>query len=159
MMSTESRPYSNQNINFVLQIKGTKKWTLAENFSVDNPMDRYTMGMPVDPVMMSYLKGQMAETMPQDTISFDLKPRSFLFVPKGVWYSTEAEGDASALNFTFTAPTWTDLLLGALRSRLILSPERRDPAFVDHPDYNLRPALGVGYIFSKRAKKRARRPS
>lgn len=119
-----------QNINFVLQIKGTKKWILAENSSVVNPMDRFTMGLPVDPEMISYLKEPMPETMPQNTISFDLKPGSLLFVPRGVWHSTEAEGDALALNFTFTAPTWTDLLLGALRSRLVLSPEWRDTAFV-----------------------------
>lgn len=119
-----------QNINFVLQIKGTKKWVLADNSSVANPMDRFTMGLPVDPEMMSYLTEPMPETMPQNTISFNLKPGSLLFVPRGVWHSTEAEGDALALNFTFTAPTWTDLLLGALRSRLVLSPDWRETAFV-----------------------------
>lgn len=119
-----------QNINFVLQIKGTKKWHLAQNSSVINPMDRYTMGLPVDPEMMSYLEKPMAETMPEDSVSFDLKPGSLLFVPRGVWHSTEAEGDALALNFTFTAPTWSDLLLGALRSRLVLTSEWRETAFV-----------------------------
>lgn len=123
-------PHFDQNINFVLQIHGTKKWTLAANESVINPMVRHTIGQPVDPEMMSYLDRPMPITMPADTISFELKPGSLLFVPRGVWHSTEADGDALALNFTFTAPTWADLLLGALRSRLVLSPEWRQTALV-----------------------------
>jgi 50S ribosomal protein L16 3-hydroxylase len=119
-----------QNINFVLQIHGTKKWTLANNNSVMNPMDRFTMGLPVDPEMMSYLNAPMAETMPEETYSFELKPGSLLFVPRGVWHATHADGDALSLNFTFTAPAWMDLFLGALRSRLILSTEWRETALI-----------------------------
>lgn len=121
-------PHFDQNINFVLQIHGTKKWTLAPNKSVPNPMVRHTMGQPTDPEMMSYLEAPMPEEMPAETISFELKPGSLLFVPRGVWHSTEAEGDALSLNFTFSAPTWADLFLSALRSRLILSPEWRETA-------------------------------
>ncbi len=123
-------PHFDQNINFVLQIHGTKRWTLANNNSVMNPMDRHTMGLPVDPEMMSYLEEPMAEIMPKETVSFELKPGSLLYVPRGVWHSTEAEGHALSLNFTFTAPAWMDLLLGALRSRLVLSPEWRESALV-----------------------------
>ncbi len=119
-------PHFDQNINFVLQIHGTKKWTLARNRTVQNPMVRHTIGQPVDSEMMSYLDGPMIEKMPKETLSFELKPGSLLFVPRGTWHSTEAEGDALALNFTFTAPTWIDLFLGALRSRLVLSPEWRE---------------------------------
>lgn len=123
-------PHFDQNMNFVLQIQGTKIWTLAANESVINPMVRHTMGQPVDPEMMSYLDAPMVESMPQKTISFKLTPGSVLFVPRGVWHSTEAQGDALALNFTFTAPTWADLFLGALRSRLVLSPDWRESALV-----------------------------
>ena len=147
-----------QNINFVLQIHGTKKWTLANNNSVMNPMDRYTMGLPVDPEMMSYLDSPMAETMPEETFSFELKPGSLLFVPRGVWHATHADGDAISLNFTFTAPAWMDLFLGALRSRLILSTEWRETALIadekkfdsllnslihDMPNWNAQDILGA----------------
>jgi 50S ribosomal protein L16 3-hydroxylase len=124
-------PHFDQNINFVLQIHGTKKWKLASNQSVTNPMERHTMGQPVDPEMLSYLNGPMPDLMPAEEISIELKPGSLLFVPRGVWHSTEAQGHALALNFTFTAPTWADLLLGALRSRLVLSPEWRETALVE----------------------------
>ena len=121
-------PHFDQNINFVLQIHGTKKWTLAKNESVQNPMVRHTIGQPVDPEMMSYMDDEMPVNMPDKTVTFELKPGSLLFVPRGVWHSTEASGHALSLNFTFTAPTWADLFLSALRSRIIQSPEWRATA-------------------------------
>lgn len=121
-------PHFDQNINLVLQIKGIKKWTVAANHHLINPMTRHTMGQPVDPEMMSYLEHPMPTTMPADAKLYELRPGSLLFVPRGCWHSTEAEGDALALNFTFTAPTWIDLLNAALRSRLLMSPEWRETA-------------------------------
>lgn len=117
-----------QNINLVLQIHGIKKWTLAPNRSVVNPTVRHTIGQPVDPELMSYLEEEMPNSMPVENISFELKPGSLLFVPRGVWHQTEAEGDALALNFTFSPPTWADLFLSALRSRLETDPHWRETA-------------------------------
>lgn len=121
-------PHFDQNINFVLQVYGTKKWKVAPNLHVENPMTRHTMGQPTDPELMSYTNGPMPTKMPDDALSFELKPGSLLFVPRGSWHATEAEGDALSLNFTFTAPTWIDLFSAALRSRLALSPEWRATA-------------------------------
>jgi 50S ribosomal protein L16 3-hydroxylase len=120
-------PHFDQNINFVLQIHGTKIWTMAPNTDVENPLTRHTMGLEPDPEMMSYLEKPLSTTMPQAQ-KFELKPGSLLYVPRGYWHSTEAEGDALALNFTFTAPAWLDLLTAALRGRLAQSPEWRETA-------------------------------
>lgn len=118
-----------QNINFVLQIHGTKKWTIAPNTSVHNPTERHTLGQPIAPEILSYAHAEMPEVMPgADRREFILKPGSLLFVPRGYWHSTEAEGEALALNFTFSQPTWVDVFLLALRSRLSLSPEWRELA-------------------------------
>lgn len=117
-----------QNINFVLQIHGKKKWKVAPNKHVVNPMSRHTIGTPTDPELMSYLNVPMLDSEPENAESFDLVPGSLLFVPRGSWHSTEAEGDALALNFTFSAPTWIDLFSAALRSRLSMSPEWRETA-------------------------------
>lgn len=121
-------PHFDQNINFVLQIHGTKKWWLAPNTDVINPLTRLTMGLAPDPEMMSYLEGPLPEKMPKNAECIELKPGSLLYVPRGHWHSTEAEGDALALNFTFTAPTWIDLMTAALRGRLAQSPEWRETA-------------------------------
>lgn len=121
-----------QNINFVLQIHGTKVWKLAPNFHVANPTVRHTLGLPMDKELAAYtepLPIVPQEVMPSgETIEVALKPGSLLFVPRGYWHSTSAEGEALALNFTYNQPSWADLLTVALRSRLNLSPEWRELA-------------------------------
>lgn len=117
-----------QNANFVLQLHGKKKWWLAPNHSVTNPLTRHTLGLPVDPEMETYVTQPMPTKMPPDAQVIELTPGSVLFVPAGIWHATLAEGDALALNFTYHAPAWLDLLMSALRSRLALSPEWRATA-------------------------------
>ena len=121
-------PHFDQNINFVLQLRGTKKWWLAPNQHFENPTQRHTMGLPLDPELASYSRSPMPKRMPANSRKIVLKPGSLLFVPRGFWHSTEAEGEALALNFTFSQPTWIDLFTTALRTRLSLSSEWRELA-------------------------------
>lgn len=121
-------PHFDQNINFILQIHGTKIWKLAANEHVENPLTRHTMGTKPDDEMATYIDQELPTQMPKSARTIELKPGSLLFVPRGYWHSTEAQGEALALNFTFTAPTWIDLFTTALRSRLALSPEWRATA-------------------------------
>ncbi len=121
-------PHFDQNINFVIQVHGTKTWRLAPNHHVKNPMTRHTMGSAPDPELDTYLEDDLPTQMPDNAQIVVLKPGSVLFVPRGYWHSTEALSEALALNFTFTAPTWIDLFTMALRSRLALWPEWRETA-------------------------------
>jgi 50S ribosomal protein L16 3-hydroxylase len=121
-------PHFDQNINFVLQISGTKKWWIAPNLHVANPMTRHTMGLPCDLELESYLEAPMPTSMPAGIAPIELKAGSLLFVPRGSWHSTEAISDALSLNFTFTAPTWIDLFTAALRGRLAQSSVWRETA-------------------------------
>lgn len=117
-----------QNINFVLQLHGTKTWWLAPNETFENPTERYTIGQPVDPELATYAMQELPNSMPEPQEKVVLKPGSMLFVPRGYWHRTEASGEALALNFTFSQPTYVDLFLLALRSRLTLSHEWRELA-------------------------------
>ena len=121
-------PHFDQNINFVFQVSGNKRWWIAPNHEVTNPMTRHTMGLPTDPELESYAERPMPVKMPADAKLFELKAGSLLFVPRGCWHSTEADSDALSLNFTFTAPTWIDLFTAALRGRLAQSSEWRATA-------------------------------
>jgi len=128
-------PHFDQNVNFVLQIHGIKTWRLAPNCHVENPLSRHTMGLPTDPEMQTYVRRPMPTRLPFGDSPIVLKPGSLLFVPRGTWHTTEAQSDALSLNFTYSAPTWLDLLAAALRSRLALSSEWRETANgVSHPD-------------------------
>lgn len=117
-----------QNINFVLQVRGTKTWTLARNEHVTNPLTRHTIGAEPDPELASYLEAPLPERMPPHATSFELTPGSLLFLPRGHWHETCANGDALSLNFTFSSPSWLDLFTAALRGRLAQSPEWRETA-------------------------------
>lgn len=121
-------PHFDQNLNFVLQLHGTKEWRLAPNHHVERPLTRHTIGQPIDPELATYTRAPMPAQMPADPRSIVLRPGSLLFVPRGMWHATTAETDALSLNFTYTAPTWLDLLSAALRSRLILSSAWRETA-------------------------------
>lgn len=119
-----------QNVNLVLQVHGTKHWWLAENTSVENPLSRHTLGFPIDGELSNYLAAPMPSAMPANAKMITLKPGSLLFVPRGTWHRTEAVSDALSLNFTYSAPTWLDLLSAALRGRLAQSKEWRETALV-----------------------------
>lgn len=121
-------PHFDQNLNFVLQIHGTKTWWLAPNADVARPMTRHTMGLPVDAELGTYATLPMAEDMPADRTEVVLEPGSVLFVPRGMWHATRATTDALSLNFTFSPPTWIDVFTAALRSRLALSYDWRETA-------------------------------
>jgi 50S ribosomal protein L16 3-hydroxylase len=84
------------------------------------------MGHSVDPELASYLEASLPTKMPSEAQTYELTPGSVLFVPRGYWHATEAQGDALALNFTFSAPTWIDLFTVALKSRLSQVPEWRE---------------------------------
>lgn len=117
-----------QNSNFVLQISGNKKWWIAPNTHVTNPMTRHTIGLETDPELGSYAEEIMPQEMPEDAKLFELKAGSLLFVPRGSWHKTSADSDALSLNFTFSAPTWIDLFTAALRGRLAQSGLWRETA-------------------------------
>jgi 50S ribosomal protein L16 3-hydroxylase len=121
-------PHFDQNINLVLQIKGTKKWWIAPNHHVSNPMTRHTIGTPVDPELASYAE-EMPDLFPTAATEYTLSPGSFLFVPRGAWHTTKAsDEDTLSISFTFSAPTWIDLLTAAMRGRLAQSSQWRETA-------------------------------
>jgi len=114
-------PHFDQNVNLVLQIHGEKKWWIAPNTHVTNPLTRHTMGQDCDPELESYIEEPFPTEMPKNEEEFIIKPGSLLFVPRGCWHRTEADEDALALNFTFSVPAWLDILSVALRARLAQS--------------------------------------
>ncbi len=128
-----------QNINIVLQLTGEKTWWISDNEHVRNPMTRHTIGLPCDPELESYINAQMPDSMPENKKEIVMKAGSLLFVPRGSWHMTSAKTSALSLNFTFTAPTWIDLLTSALRGRLAQSSHWRETAigFNDEVNYQI----------------------
>jgi 50S ribosomal protein L16 3-hydroxylase len=137
-------PHFDQNINFVLQLNGHKQWKLASNRHVDNPLTRHTIGQPVDIELQTYAALPMPLEMPSDCQIVDLQPGSLLFVPRGIWHSTRGFSDAMSLNFTYSAPSWIDVLTTALRSRLATSSVWRETATPANTEAFVQLLLGLG---------------
>lgn len=117
------------NANFVVQLKGMKRWRIAPNTHVPNPTDRWAMNeAELSEELAGYVTGPLPTKLPADAETFELKPGSVLFVPRGYWHQTEAFEDTLALNFTFGQPTWADLALTTLRARLLEDPAWRELA-------------------------------
>ncbi|MBV1859188.1 MAG: cupin domain-containing protein [Nannocystaceae bacterium] len=125
---TGTATHFDQNVNFVLQVHGTKRWSLAANTHVSRPMTRHRLGQPLDPELESYARLPMPRELPVDHTEVVLEPGSLLFVPRGIWHATHASTDALSLNFTFSAPTWLDVFTAALRGRLAQSNDWRESA-------------------------------
>lgn len=117
-----------QNINLIFQLKGKKRWWIAQNETFINPLTRHTLHQELDPELASYQESPLPEKMPENAQEILLEEGSFLFLPRGCWHKTSGEEEALALNFTYTVPTWIDLFGAAIRGRLSGDPKWRESA-------------------------------
>ncbi len=116
-------PHYDANANIVVQLRGTKRWTLAPNTHVVDPTDRWAMTMGFLPPELTGSDASMPRQMPAGAKVIDLLPGSVLFVPRGYWHATEvASEDTLSLNFTFSQPSWAEVVTAALLNRLHRTP-------------------------------------
>jgi 50S ribosomal protein L16 3-hydroxylase len=122
-----TRLHFDANANFVIQIAGSKRWSLAANTSVDNPTERFTTGaLEMPAALENQCHAPLLDELPDDSIEFVMEPGCVLFVPRGYWHSTETDEDSLSLNFTFSQPTWADVFTKSLQELLLNSSEWRE---------------------------------
>lgn len=114
------------NVNFVIQIHGSKRWLLAPNRSVENPTERFTANAFEMPrALEDQCHAPLIDEMPEDAIEVMMKPGCVLVVPRGYWHSTTTEEDSLSLNFTFSQPTWADVFTKSMQEHLLKFPQWR----------------------------------
>ncbi len=124
-----TRLHFDANANFVIQIKGVKRWWLAPNTSVDFPTDRYTsQSGEIGVTLEQQCHAQLLDELPSDSLEFILEPGSVLFVPRGYWHETATEEDSISLNFTYSQPTWADIFCQSIHTHLLQSSKWRELA-------------------------------
>lgn len=111
-------PHFDPNINFSLQLRGRKVWRVARNRSVDHPTERHVLGDPVCPTLLAQAHAAFPAQMPADSQTVELRPGSLLFIPRGHWHETQADGETLSLNFTFSQPSWASLVCSLIMQRL-----------------------------------------
>lgn len=121
-----TRMHFDANANFIIQLSGTKRWILAENTSVKNPTERFTVGAFEMPAALEkQCHAELLYEMPENANEIIMKPGCVLFVPRGYWHATDTEEDSISLNFTFSQPSWADVFTKSLQEWLLNSPDWR----------------------------------
>ena len=123
-----AKPHFDQNANFVVQLRGEKIWKLAPNPAITNPTTRFVMGADVSPELQMQARDRFITEMPADAETYHLRRGSVLFLPNAWWHSTVAGASGLALNFTFSQPSWADVMGEVVRRRLSLHPKWRELA-------------------------------
>lgn len=124
-----TRLHFDANANFVIQIKGSKKWRLAPNESVDCPTERFTTGsLEMPAALEKQCHAPLIDFLDEDAMEVLMEPGCVLYVPRGYWHETTTEEDSLSLNFTFSQPTWADIFTKSIQELLLRSPEWRELA-------------------------------
>ena len=113
-----------------VQLQGSKKFHVA-------PVDeiRYPAGMQYspgdDPEAMLYpqIQGRFPDWQGVQFKCVEMKPGSVLFMPRGTWHKTEAEGPSLAVSIILKPPPAVDTVLEQLRWLLLQKPEWRKPLY------------------------------
>ena len=93
------------NENFTIQLRGHKRWKMAPNSTVLNPMDRFTITGDLQASMALYWKNEMPGNLELNEVA-DLVPGSMLYVPRGYWHTVEALEPSLSLNFCIRPESW-----------------------------------------------------
>ncbi|MDD9139538.1 MAG: cupin-like domain-containing protein [Candidatus Cardinium sp.] len=126
--------------NFIFQITGKKKWILQHNANADFPLQHYDFHeYPYLPTELGMywkkdIKPPLGDT--DNLIIEELEAGSMLYLPRGLWHQTEASDSSFSLNITFSLPSVIDLLLAALRKKMVpYTIARSTPLKINKEDY------------------------
>jgi 50S ribosomal protein L16 3-hydroxylase len=116
--------------NFIIQLRGHKNWYLLPNHNAVSPTIHYDLDeQPFVPEeLRPYWRGDAPARFLAEAECVELRPGSVLFLPRGYWHATSAADEVLSVNVTFSVPTWLDLLIATVRSRLVADPRWRASA-------------------------------
>ncbi|MGW2617595.1 JmjC domain-containing protein [Streptomyces sp. NPDC001500] len=120
-------PHFDAYVNFVLHLKGEKRWRLAANTNAEHTVQHYDLAeAPYLPdELRSYWTGEAPDPDLPHGFDVTLRPGSALFVPRGAWHATTSSEATLSVNFTFSQPSRADVVLAALRRRMVADPRWR----------------------------------
>jgi ribosomal protein L16 Arg81 hydroxylase len=122
--------HADYDLNFAMLLRGNKKWRLARNETVLDPM---AMCLPAgrpqrDPRQLAYAEPvPLPERMPDDCTHVEVGPGGLVFLPRGWWHETDATGECLQLNIVVKGPAWVTVLTDGLAGTLVT--DRRWRAF------------------------------
>jgi hypothetical protein len=104
--------------NFQLQLQGDKRWRLADNTHIKNPLlPHHHLAHPVEEAYARELPFPLEMPEPSDIL--DAPEGSVLFFPAGQWHQTEVLGPSFAVNIVLKPARWGEALMYAMKSFLM----------------------------------------
>lgn len=115
---------------FSIQLQGNKKFDLAPVDGLRHPWGfQYITGSrPIDDLYPQATEGFPSwEDAEFQTV--EMTPGTVLYMPRGTWHRTEAEGDSIAVSIGMEPPSAAECVLEQLRLLLLQDPEWRQPLY------------------------------
>lgn len=98
-----------------VQLVGRKRWRVARDESLVDPVHDWQPGHPVAPGLHNY----WSPHPPTNIETLELEPGSLMYLPRGTWHEAVAGDEPSiALSFIVGVITYADLIVDALRTQL-----------------------------------------
>jgi 50S ribosomal protein L16 3-hydroxylase len=124
--------HADYDVNFAMLLRGNKRWLLAPNETVLDPM---AMCLPAgrpqrDPRQLDYAEPvPLPERMPDERLEVDVGPGGLVFLPRGWWHETDATGECLQLNIVIKGPAWLSVVTEGLAGMLVSDRRWRTFAF------------------------------
>lgn len=116
---------------FNVQILGSKRWSVAANEQVRHPLAGATANDVPRSVSRHAHAADFPTRMPADARTFEARPGSVVWVPRGWWHATEVlgEGESLSLCFALKVPTAAQDFAARMMHHLAREPAWRKPLF------------------------------
>jgi ribosomal protein L16 Arg81 hydroxylase len=113
-----------------VQLQGTKKFHVAPVDEIRYPAGmQYSPGDSPEASLYPQTRGRFPDWQGVNFKCVEMRPGSVLFMPRGTWHKTEAEGPSLAVSIILKPPPAVDTVLEQLRWLLLQKPEWRKPLY------------------------------
>ncbi len=121
------RPHFDRQENLAIHLWGKKRWRIAENETISFPFEDHALGT-APPRSLQALAREWPTEMPAGR-SISMRPGTALFLPRGMWHTTETITTSLSITVIFPLENWAEMLTGKLLHRLLLDAKFREPAW------------------------------
>lgn len=126
---TGSAFHFDPNVTINIQLIGSKYWQVAENKHVVNPHMGWSFGTDVPELMQQYARQPFPNGMPKGARHFEARAGTLVYLHPGYWHCTFNHEPSLSLLYTVNPPSWAELLVEKVKTRLQLSESGRELAF------------------------------
>jgi hypothetical protein len=123
--------------NMIIQLSGRKRVRVAPS-GVRNPTRQFAAGAPSSPDTALEFAAGVSPEFPRETATHVLRPGSVIYLPPGWWHETHALGETFSISLINSSPTFVEVFVSALRSRLVQSERWRERAYGAWGDARIR---------------------